>query len=65
MLALQGARQSFGEAVTARPACPNCGRPMHPARTTPGMGGLADLQTYRCGECGVAVTEAAGDGAAD
>ena len=30
-----------GEYATVLPACPNCGRPMHLARTIPGWGGLA------------------------
>jgi hypothetical protein len=37
--------------------CPGCGRPMHLARTTPRSGGLPDLCVFKCGECGVWVTE--------
>ena len=44
-----------------RPACPNCGRPMHITRVTPATEDLAELRTYSCGECGVGLTEAAGD----
>jgi hypothetical protein len=42
--------------------CPNCGRPMHLWRNSPGYaepacGVLPDLRRYWCGECGVAVTQ--------
>ncbi|HEY1746743.1 MAG TPA: hypothetical protein VGG11_08280 [Xanthobacteraceae bacterium] len=42
--------------------CPNCGRPMHLWRNSPGYaepayGVLPDLRRYWCGECGVAVTD--------
>jgi predicted RNA-binding Zn-ribbon protein involved in translation (DUF1610 family) len=42
--------------------CPNCGRPMHLWGLYPGQcelanGLLPDLRRYRCGECGVAVTD--------
>ena len=37
--------------------CPNCGRPMH--QTIPlTASGVSDLRTFRCGECGVSLTEA-------
>ncbi len=49
------------DAVTARPLCPNCGRPMHVSRTTKSTGGQSALRTYGCGECGVWVTEATND----
>jgi hypothetical protein len=41
------------------PPCPNCGRPMHLARTIPGWGGLPDPCVFKCGECAVWVTESA------
>ena len=41
------------------PACPSCGNPMRFARAISQAEGLAELQTYDCKECGVAVTEAA------
>jgi predicted RNA-binding Zn-ribbon protein involved in translation (DUF1610 family) len=64
MLAIQAlARPSTGR-FTVRPACPNCGRSMHLTRTTSRTGGLPELRTYGCGECGVWVTEAA-DGQAE
>jgi hypothetical protein len=44
-----------------RPLCPNCGRPMHLNRISHRTGGLADVRTFGCGECGVWVTEAAND----
>lgn len=59
MMLTQESLRPIGDAVTARPLCPNCGRPMHLSRTAPRSGGLADLLTYRCGECGVWLTEAA------
>jgi len=61
MLAMQESVGSVGGRITVRPACPNCGRPMHLARTTPGTAGLPELCTYGCGECGVWVTQAAND----
>lgn len=40
------------------PPCPSCGRPMHHmARAVPQMG-RPDLCVFKCGECGVWVTEA-------
>jgi predicted RNA-binding Zn-ribbon protein involved in translation (DUF1610 family) len=55
MLAVQTlTRQVGGDAVT-RPACPNCGRSMHMTRITPGMDGLPEVGTFRCGECGVSI----------
>ncbi len=59
MLAEQTSTRRVDSGFTLRPACPNCGRPMHVARMTPGTNGLPDLGTFRCGECGVWVTEAA------
>jgi len=40
-------------------ACPSCGNPMRFARAISQAEGVAELQTYDCKECGVAVTEAA------
>jgi len=39
------------------PICPGCGRPMRFVRAIPRVGGLSELRTYDCRECGVAVTE--------
>jgi hypothetical protein len=61
MLAGQTLARRMGDGFSLRPACPNCGRSMHMTRMTPGTDGLPDLGTFRCGECGVWVTEAAGD----
>jgi hypothetical protein len=41
------------------PPCPNCGRPMHLARTIPGWGGLPHSCVFKCGECAVWLTESA------
>ncbi len=41
------------------PSCPNCGKPMRLVRTIPGIGGLPELYTFSCRECGTAVTQAA------
>ena len=41
------------------PPCPNCGRPMYLARTTPRSGGLADLCVFKCSECAVLLSESA------
>jgi predicted RNA-binding Zn-ribbon protein involved in translation (DUF1610 family) len=62
MLALQDSPRPVRDPFTARPACPNCGRAMHVTRTMPRTGGLPDLTVYGCGECGVSLTEACGDG---
>jgi hypothetical protein len=61
MLAFQETKQPAGTRTIVRPACPNCGRTMHLARSTPRAGGLPDLRTFSCGECGVWATEAAHD----
>lgn len=37
---------------------------MHLARIAPRAEGLSDVHIYRCGECGVSMTEAADDVAA-
>jgi hypothetical protein len=36
---------------------------MHLARLAPRPEGLTELRIYRCGECGVSLTQAADDGA--
>ena len=64
MLAIQNSLRPAGNPITAGPACPNCGRSMHLARTAPRTEGLSDVHIYRCGECGVSLTEAADDAAA-
>jgi hypothetical protein len=48
-----------GRYTTVLPPCPNCGRPMHLARTMPRSGGLLDLRVFKCGECAVWTTESA------
>lgn len=60
MLAMQLTRPA-NEYATDLPLCPNCGRPMSLTRTTPRTGGLPDLCVYKCGECGVWLSEGAGD----
>ncbi len=60
----QNFSRPMGRPLTAGPACPNCGRSMHLARIAPRSDGLAELRVYRCGECGVSLTEAADDVAA-
>ena len=60
MLAQHSARP-VDDHIAFRPACPNCGRSMHLKRTSKGADGLTELRTFACGECGVYVTEAAGD----
>jgi hypothetical protein len=64
MLAIQNPLRPVGNPIIDRPACPSCGRSMHLARTAPRTDGLSDMRIYRCGECGVSLTEAAEDGAA-
>jgi hypothetical protein len=59
--ALRSARDPVRDRIKDRPICPNCGRPMHLARSTPRAGGLSDLRTYNCGECGVGAIKAADD----
>jgi len=63
MLAMQNLSRPTTNPVTAGPACPNCGRSMHLARIAPRMDGLSELHIYRCGECGVSLTQAADDAA--
>ena len=50
-----------GDQIKHRPACPNCGRPMHLTRSMPRAGGLSDLRMFNCGECGVGAIKAADD----
>ena len=64
MVTIQSELRPTANPITAGPGCPNCGRSMHLARTAPRSEGLTDLRIYRCGECGVALSEAADDGAA-
>jgi predicted RNA-binding Zn-ribbon protein involved in translation (DUF1610 family) len=45
--------------LPSRPLCPNCGRSMHLDRVTARKGGLPELRSYKCGECGVWASEAA------
>jgi predicted RNA-binding Zn-ribbon protein involved in translation (DUF1610 family) len=40
------------------PRCPNCGKLMRHTQTMPKLGGLSELRTFACRECGEAVTEA-------
>jgi hypothetical protein len=61
MLAGQKVTRQAGGDIAFRPPCPNCGRSMHITRVTPGTGGLPDLETFRCGGCGIWLTEAAGE----
>jgi len=60
MLAQHSAHSLDGH-IAPRPACPNCGRSMHLKRTSKAADSLPELRTFACGECGVYVTEAAGD----
>ena len=55
------AAPQVGYDFTNRPACPNCGRSMHRMHIRLGADGFPELGTFRCGECGVSVTEAASD----
>lgn len=57
MLATELPWRSSDHAVVM-PPCPNCGRPMCLTRTTP-RSGLADLCVFKCGECGVWLSESA------
>ena len=58
MLDVETFTRQVGDHVPFRPVCPNCGRPMHLTRIMLGTGGLPDLGTFSCGECGVSLTEA-------
>ena len=49
--------QSGGGYAMLAPRCPSCGRTMHLARVAPRSNGLAGLPVFKCGECGVWVTE--------
>ncbi len=39
------------------PRCTNCGKPMRHTHTIPKLGGLPELRTFSCKECGEVVTE--------
>ncbi len=65
MLVMQNQSRAAGNPIKAGPLCPNCGRSMHLARTAPQPEGLTDLHIFRCGECGVALAEAAADKSAE
>jgi hypothetical protein len=64
MLTTQNSLRPAGNPITAGPGCSNCGRSMHLARIAPRSDELAELRVYRCGECGVSLSEAADDSAA-
>jgi hypothetical protein len=59
MLTTQNSLRPAGNSISAGPCCPNCGRSMHLARIAPRADGLSDLHVYRCGECGVSLSEGA------
>jgi hypothetical protein len=59
MIAIQESTLAMNNLARAQPACPNCGRPMHLARTAPRANGLSDLNIFKCGECAVWLTESA------
>ena len=56
MSAMQELWQPLGDRLTV--LCPNCGRPMH-VTISPRAGSVSDPRAFRCGECGVSLTEAA------
>jgi len=64
MLVVQNLSRPAGSPITAGPACPNCGRSVHLARSAPRPEGLTELRIYRCGECGVSLMQAAEESAA-
>jgi hypothetical protein len=37
--------------------CPNCGRTMQLTRATAHTGGISELRSYGCGECGLWTSE--------
>ena len=55
MVVVQALTRHAGGDTATRSACPNCGRSMHMTRITPGMDGLPEVGTFRCGECGVSI----------
>jgi hypothetical protein len=58
MLAIDLTRPSV-EYPMVLPLCPHCGRPMFLNRTMSRSGGLPDLCVFKCGKCGVWLTESA------
>lgn len=59
MLAIEGCTGPSSDYIATRPVCcPSCGRSMHLTRSTP-RSGLPDLQTFKCGECYVWLSESA------
>lgn len=61
MLAVEFTRTGGEYATNGLPLCPSCGRAMSLTRTTPRSGGLPDLHVFKCGECGVWLSEGSGD----
>jgi transposase-like protein len=61
MLVMQNSSRPAGNPVSTGPACPSCGRSMHLVRIAPRPDGRTDIHIYRCGECGVSLSEAADD----
>lgn len=59
MVIMQNSTRPAGRSIAAGPACPSCGRAMHLARIAPRQQERAELRVYRCGECGVSLSEAA------
>ena len=43
------------------PPCPSCGRPMYLARSALRSDAVPDLCVFKCGECGVWITESAAE----
>jgi transposase-like protein len=59
MLGVEGCTGPSSDYLTTRPVCcPSCGQSMHLARSTP-RSGLPDLQTFKCTECAVWLSESA------
>lgn len=44
------------------PLCPACGRAMVLVRTVPRLGGLPELHSFECRQCGVTLTQACDEG---
>ncbi|MGA7791077.1 MAG: hypothetical protein WCA56_23240 [Xanthobacteraceae bacterium] len=61
MYALHEPQRYVREPLDVPHPCPNCGRTMQLTRGTAHTGGISDVQSYGCAECGIWTVETAND----
>lgn len=49
------------ERIPVSHPCPNCGRSMQLTRATADTGGISEVRSFGCGECGVWIAESTDD----